>query len=72
MLYTDGITEAAADGHGAAAGTLFGTSRLDNLLLACSDCDTDACIAAIRNAVAEFCNYAPPTDDQTMIAIRCL
>lgn len=78
LLYTDGITEAmspAAAASGAAAGAsreLFGVERLDRLLLECGTRSTADCLACIRSAVASFTHNAAPTDDQTLLAIRCL
>src|SRR6185295_20207164 len=70
LLYTDGITEAMAP---AANGTreLFGVERLDKLLIECAAVDTNECLAKIRAAVATFAHDNPPTDDQTLLAIRC-
>ncbi|MEX2139815.1 MAG: PP2C family protein-serine/threonine phosphatase [Pirellulales bacterium] len=70
LLYTDGITEAIAPSNGSNAGAMFGTDRLDDLLLACPALGTEECLGRIRAAVAEFCENTPPTDDQTLIAIR--
>jgi sigma-B regulation protein RsbU (phosphoserine phosphatase) len=70
LLYTDGITEAAAPRESDQAGAIFGTDRLDKLLLDCAECTTDQCIDRIRTAVADFCGGAPPADDQTLVAIR--
>lgn len=70
LLYTDGITEAMAPLKGRSV-ELFGTGRLDRLLLD-SEGSAEGCISRIRAAVADFCGNAPPTDDQTLIAIRCL
>lgn len=67
LLYTDGITEAASP----TSGELFGTDRLDQLLQDCR-ATADDCIDRIRTSVAQFCENAPPTDDQTLIAIRCV
>ena len=72
LLYTDGITEAMSPPKGAGGRELFGTDRLDDLLLDCGTGDVEECISRIRAAVAAFCEHAPPTDDQTLIAIRCL
>jgi sigma-B regulation protein RsbU (phosphoserine phosphatase) len=77
LLYTDGITEAMAPPlTGAASGTapreLFGTERLDRLLLACGPGGSaDECVARVRAEVTAFTASAPPTDDQTLIALRC-
>jgi sigma-B regulation protein RsbU (phosphoserine phosphatase) len=72
LFYTDGITEALAPLQAPNPGTMFGTDRLDNLLLNCSGISTDECLNQIRAAVAEFSQHAPPTDDQTLVAIRCV
>jgi sigma-B regulation protein RsbU (phosphoserine phosphatase) len=71
LLYTDGITEARGplkdgDGH-----ELFGVERLDKLLLDCGASGAQECVERIRAGVAAFCGNAPPTDDRTLIAIRC-
>ena len=71
LLYTDGITEAMAPLRGERR-DLFGVGRLDQLLLGCSACSAADCIADIRTRVAAFSEGAPPTYDQTLIAIRCL
>jgi phosphoserine phosphatase RsbU/P len=72
LLYTDGITEAMAPLRGAEQRELFGTERLDKLLLERGTSSAEECISRIRTAVAAFSENAPPTDDQTLIAIRCL
>jgi sigma-B regulation protein RsbU (phosphoserine phosphatase) len=72
VLYTDGITEALAPPESASERAIFGTRRLDELLLSCPALDTGECLDRIRTAVAEFREHAPPTDDETLIAIRCL
>jgi sigma-B regulation protein RsbU (phosphoserine phosphatase) len=82
LLYTDGITEAVAPatnstgtGSGTGSGSgrrLFGVERLDELLLTCRGHTADDCVRKIRGAIADFTHDAPPTDDQTLIAIRCL
>jgi len=72
LLYTDGITEAMAPPvRGGGPRTLFGTDRLDELLLDCGGASAAACVERVRAAVSAFCGNAPPTDDQTLIAIRC-
>lgn len=71
LLYTDGITEASPPLRGAVR-QLFGIERLDEVLLAACAGGADECIARIRLEVAAFCENSPPTDDQTLIAIRCL
>jgi sigma-B regulation protein RsbU (phosphoserine phosphatase) len=72
LLYTDGITEAMEPAKGAASRELFGIERLDALLADCGATSADGCIARVRAAVAAFSGNATPTDDQTLIAIRCL
>ena len=71
LLFTDGIVEAtpAAKGPGGAR-ELFGLERLDAVLLECAAGDAEGCVAQVRAALAAFCAGAPPTDDQTLIAIR--
>ena len=71
LLYTDGITEAMAP-KAPGSRQLFGLERLDKLLLDCGAASADGCIARVRSAVAAFCGNQPPTDDQTLLAIRCL
>jgi sigma-B regulation protein RsbU (phosphoserine phosphatase) len=71
LLYTDGIVEAAAPSTSADGGAQFGTNRLDQLLVDCGDSSADECIKRIQREVAAFCDNTPPTDDQTLIAIRC-
>jgi sigma-B regulation protein RsbU (phosphoserine phosphatase) len=72
LLYTDGIVEAMAPADSPAAGTQFGTDRLDKVLLECSASSAQECIAKICSALTVFGAGAAPTDDQTLIAIRCL
>ena len=72
LLYTDGITEAASPASSGIKSTLFGTDRVDEVLLKVGAASAEECIARIRSAVAEFCANSPPTDDQTLIALRCL
>jgi sigma-B regulation protein RsbU (phosphoserine phosphatase) len=71
LLYTDGITEASPP---AKAGTrrLFGTKRLDQLLLDSPAATPTQLIINIRAAVAAFTENAPQSDDQTLLALRCL
>jgi serine phosphatase RsbU (regulator of sigma subunit) len=72
LLYTDGITEAMAPLKGAEHRELFETDRLDKLLLDCGGSNAQECIRRIRTEAAAFSEHAPPTDDLTLIAIRCL
>ena len=71
LLYTDGITEASPPVKGDGPRQLFGTDRLDRLLLDCGAASAEGCVARVRAEVAAFCENAPPTDDQTLIAMRC-
>ena len=72
LLYTDGITEANAPIVGEGPRELFGDERLDKLLVNCAGSTAEECITRIRSELAAFCQNAPPIDDQTLIAIRCL
>ena len=72
LMYTDGITEAMSPRRGAEARELFGVERLDELLLSCGASSAEGCINRIRSELAAFTENAPPTDDQTLIAIRCV
>jgi sigma-B regulation protein RsbU (phosphoserine phosphatase) len=72
LLYTDGITEAAAPTIAGKERELFGLERLDALLLECPVHTPAQCISLIQESVASFSGNAPPTDDQTLLAIRCV
>ncbi len=72
LLYTDGITEATAPLKGEQSRELFGLERLNTLLRQCKSCSAGECIDRIRAALTAFGQTALPTDDQTLIAIRCL
>ena len=74
LLYTDGITETmSAMTPQSATREMYGVERLDDHLLACaSGKAAEQCIQSVRTDVARFANSAPPTDDQTLIALRCL
>ena len=72
VLYTDGITESMAPVREGSR-ELFGVERLDRLLTDCSIAQAPAgCIEQIRAAADAFREHAPATDDQTLIALRCL
>jgi sigma-B regulation protein RsbU (phosphoserine phosphatase) len=74
LLYTDGITEAVGEMPSTREGEtrqLFGVERLDALLLDCGAESAQGCIDRVKAEVAAFAGDAPPTDDQTLIAIRC-
>lgn len=72
LLYTDGITESAAPPAPSEPRELFGTDRLDALLLDCRATSPAGCLDRIRAAVSDFAHNATPNDDQTLIAIRCV
>jgi sigma-B regulation protein RsbU (phosphoserine phosphatase) len=73
LLYTDGITEAMAPAPRGSDRDLFGTDRLDALLKLDLDGErtAGACIARVQSAVTDYCGCRVPTDDQTLIALRC-
>jgi sigma-B regulation protein RsbU (phosphoserine phosphatase) len=71
LLYTDGITEAAAPTKAGEERQLFGLERLDGVLLDCACRSAAGCIERVRSEVAGFCQGAAAGDDQTLIAIRC-
>ncbi|MBI1346014.1 SpoIIE family protein phosphatase [bacterium] len=60
VLYTDGITEAARGGE------LFGVERLDDLI---SDCgrEPSATLGRVLEAIEEFTQGDPPSDDRTLV-----
>jgi sigma-B regulation protein RsbU (phosphoserine phosphatase) len=75
VLYTDGITEAMTPPAGGGTGPreLFGVERLDALLTACEPgCPPDECDRRVRTALDDFTGDRMPTDDRTLIAIRCV
>jgi sigma-B regulation protein RsbU (phosphoserine phosphatase) len=72
LLYTDGITEAAAPLRAGQDRELFGLERLDALLLECPLHSPAECIGLIQETVTSFSGNTPPTDDQTLLAIRCV
>ena len=65
VLYTDGITEAMSP-----EGEFFGTSRLDEILLALPEPVTPAsAVEAVAQAVGKFTGTGPLSDDQTLLAL---
>ncbi len=72
LLYTDGITEATCPRSGQKQSEFFDLDRLDHVLLASADRTAQQCLSQIDSALAAFCENAPPNDDQTLIAIRCV
>jgi sigma-B regulation protein RsbU (phosphoserine phosphatase) len=71
LLYTDGITEAMPPVKNGGSADLFGTERLDQVLLEESASSAMQCIERVRVEVDKHSEQAPPTDDRTLIAIRC-
>lgn len=71
VLYTDGISEAMPPRNKEGARPLFGVGRMDEVLRRCGAARAEECVAAMKRAVAEFTQDAPPADDQTLIAMRC-
>ncbi|MBV8191984.1 MAG: SpoIIE family protein phosphatase [Alphaproteobacteria bacterium] len=65
VLFTDGITEAAA-----ADDRLFGRDRLIKLLADHRQADCDALLDMLLGAVREFSAGVPPSDDIALIALR--
>ncbi len=70
VVYTDGITETAAPANSNGRRELFGTDRLDKLLIAARAADPAECIRRIRANLHEFSQGQPAADDQTLIALR--
>jgi len=71
LLYTDGITEAMAPARDGSR-ELFGTGRLDQVLLASGTAAPGDIVRSVLETLDEFSQHAPPKDDQTLIALRCL
>jgi sigma-B regulation protein RsbU (phosphoserine phosphatase) len=71
LFYTDGITEASPPVKDASGRQLYGIARLDQLMLTNGASSAEECINRIRESVATFTQNAPPTDHQTLIAIKC-
>ena len=69
LLYTDGLTETRN-----AAGEMLGEKTLLQLLTqaAAHTGDAHAGKHFLLRRLADFCDHAPPTDDQTLIFIRHL
>lgn len=71
LLYTDGITEAMSPSHANPPRDMFGTHRLDQILMDHRDASAEQCVANIREAVHAHTEGSPSADDQTIIAMRC-
>jgi len=72
VFYTDGITEAMPSESSQGRRELFGTSRLDDVLLKSVCSSAQGCIDAIVDALNRHTYFSPPVDDQTLLIIRCL
>ena len=66
ILYTDGITEAR---HGDDATDLFGVQRLEDTICACEP-TAEAVVKRVVKAVNLFSDFAPATDDRTLVVAR--
>jgi len=71
LLYTDGITEAMAPTSASRSADLFGTDRLDQVLIEARTQPAATCIDRIRAEIAAFTKDAPARDDRTLIALKC-
>lgn len=65
LLYTDGVTEAAADD-----GELFGIERLSNILIEIHEDSVQNIINHIYGEVISFSGGKPLADDVSMVALR--
>lgn len=72
LLYTDGLSEAMAPMDAKGSRDLFGVERMEQVLLASGDASAAECIRRVCGEVEAFVAGTLPTDDQTMIAIKCL
>ena len=66
ILYTDGITEAR---HGDDTTDLFGVERLEQTVCACEP-TAEAIVGRVVKAVNQFSDFAPATDDRTLVVAR--
>lgn len=80
VLYTDGITEAIAPPAtttqlsprgGGEHIQLLGVEGLDHVLLQCGSASAQEWITRVQEKVDAFSGNTPPTDDRTLIALRC-
>jgi sigma-B regulation protein RsbU (phosphoserine phosphatase) len=65
FLFTDGVTEAEADGQG-----FFGEARLCDVLRGCGGATAQAMVTSVVGAVHAFTGAAPQSDDITALAMR--
>jgi sigma-B regulation protein RsbU (phosphoserine phosphatase) len=61
LFYTDGVTEAQNK-----EGDLFGIHRVDRVLSQCAS-DADELLGRLLEAIAEYTEAGPPSDDRTML-----
>src|SRR5262249_1267436 len=72
LLYTAAITQPAAPTTGPAPRALCGVERPDRLLIDAGSASAQACIDQVRAEVSAFTANAAPTDDRTLVVLRCL
>lgn len=65
LLYTDGITECFAP-----SGEAFGEARLHQIMAASRGKTIHAFFESLQNALADFRETLPPSDDITFLAVR--
>ncbi len=69
VLFTDGVTEAAAPG-GEQPRTFFGEERLMDVIRSCRHGDAQMIQASVLDAVTRFAGGTPQTDDITLVIIK--
>ena len=67
VYYSDGVVEASRGD-----GEMFGTDRLERVVLANRDLSAKTMVEAIFQAVRRFCGDAPLHDDATVVVARLL
>jgi sigma-B regulation protein RsbU (phosphoserine phosphatase) len=65
LFYTDGVTDAMDD-----AGRLFGAERLREVVAAHATASAQQILAAVVQAVRDFSDTAPQSDDQTLFVVK--
>ena len=65
LFYTDGVTDAMDD-----AGRLFGVERLREVVAAHATANAQQVLAAVVQAVHDFGDAAPQSDDQTLFVVK--
>lgn len=68
LLYTDGVIEVMAP----EGSEQFGVPQLDRALLECDSQSAQHCLDRVRSEISRHSQGAPPSDDQTIIALRVL